>query len=969
VAAQIAQPEINALPSDGRDVSSLALLLPGTAPEASGRGLISFRGLSPILNNNLVDGGNENQEFFASGRGRARAAFTFSQEAVREFRLINGNAAQFSGPAGSVVNVVSRAGNHTLHGSAIYTLRDSNLGAINPYASVTSFNTATNTSASGLVKPTDVRQQAGGSISGPLTERAAVFGGGLYFFYAFDLQHRNFPAYATPQSPDFYALIANQAALLKNNRGLTTAQINNAMGYLSGLGGVVPRLGNETVNFPKLDWVRGRQRISAQYNRMRWNSPAGVQTQGVVARGAASFGNDFTKVDSGMVRWQMSFGPRLTNELRAQLSRDFESEIAQTPLPQEPATGPGGFSPQIQIAPDGFTFGTPRTMNRQAYPDERRWEFADQLLLLRGHHQIAVGAGYSMVRERISNLLDEEGSYSYSPRLLLSNGLGQPNGLADWITDFNFSASSYPSGGCPKVEGGSLHYFCFRDFTQGFGPHDTRFTLRQWSGFAQDEWQILRRVHVSFGVRYELEQMPAAQLPNAALDNIFGAIGRTSSLPVDRNNFAPRLGIAWSPGGKGRSVIRAGYGVFYGRVAGATVRSALMNTAVASGGLPSSAFHIRITPNTEVGCGTAGTTPCSCPPGSGGFGYPCTFSTLPVGVPAVTDTTSTAFFDHGFRLPLIQEGDFTLEQEFAAHTTFTVAYLMSLSRQLPNFVDVNIAPSTGRAEFQSQGGPFDGQTFFVPQYTARVNAAFGPVTDILSNVNGSYNALALELRKKLQPGVEMRVHWTWAKALDFGQNSVAGLEENAQFDPFQVRYDKARSLLNVPHRLVVSMVLAPRVSPAHRWLRGAVNGWQVAPVFTQTSGRPYSYLIRGGSELNGGRQSINGSGGWTYLPTVGRNTLRLPDTTNLDLRVGRTGTVAGRVRLTVSADLFNALNHTNYSRVNTTAYDVGTTTAGVTQLVFQSAAVNPVTPFGQYTGAVTTLTHERQVQFTLRAEF
>ena len=108
VAAQIAQPEINALPSDGRDVSSLALLLPGTAPEASGRGLISFRGLSPILNNNLVDGGNENQEFFASGRGRARAAFTFSQEAVREFRLINGNAAQFSGPAGSVVNVVSR---------------------------------------------------------------------------------------------------------------------------------------------------------------------------------------------------------------------------------------------------------------------------------------------------------------------------------------------------------------------------------------------------------------------------------------------------------------------------------------------------------------------------------------------------------------------------------------------------------------------------------------------------------------------------------------------------------------------------------------------------------------------------------------------------------------------------------------------------------------------------------------------
>jgi hypothetical protein len=70
-----------------------------------------------------------------------------------------------------------------------------------------------------------------------------------------------------------------------------------------------------------------------------------------------------------------------------------------------------------------------------------------------------------------------------------------------------------------------------------------------------------------------------------------------------------------------------------------------------------------------------------------------------------------------------------------------------------------------------------------------------------------------------------------------------------------------------------------------------------------------------------------------------------------------------------SAEVFNVLNHTNYSRVNTTAYDVGQTTAGVTQLVFQSAAVNPGTPFGQFTGAGTTLTRERQVQFSLRAEF
>ncbi len=159
----------------------------------------------------------------------------------------------------------------------------------------------------------------------------------IFYFYAYDQQHRDFPADATPQSPEFYALIANQTALLKNNRGLSQTQINTALGYLSSLGGVLPRQGDQIINFPKLDWVRGRQHASLQYNRMRWSSPGGVQTGTVVSRGLASFGSDYAKVDSVLARWQVFVTPRLMNELRFQYSRDFESEIAQTPLAQEPA--------------------------------------------------------------------------------------------------------------------------------------------------------------------------------------------------------------------------------------------------------------------------------------------------------------------------------------------------------------------------------------------------------------------------------------------------------------------------------------------------------------------------------------------------------------------------------------------------------------------------------------------------------
>ena len=974
-ASAVTLEEIASLPINGRRWSTFALLTPGVNPDGRGRGLISFRGVSEILNTNLIDGGDDNQEFFAETRGRTRAAYTFTQEAVREFQVNTSNyAAQYGGAAGGVVNTVTKSGGSVLHGAIFYYLRDNRFGATNPFSTATAFNVATGTATFGYVKPRDVRQQWGGSISGPVAAKLdAVLRGRVFYFYAYDQQHRDFPGDATPQSPEFYALIANQTALLKNNRGLSQTQINTALGYLSSLGGVLPRQGDQIVNFPKLDWVRDRQHVSLQYNRMRWRSPAGVQTQTVVARGLASFGSDYAKVDSVLGRWQTFVTPRLMNEVRLQYSRDFEYEIAQTPLAQEPATGPGGFAPQVSIGPDGFSFGTPRTLDRAAYPDERRVQVADTLTMVRGHHVMSAGAEFSHVSEFISNLPDEEGSYTYTPRLLLSNGLGQPNGLADWVTDFTLGAGSYPNGGCPTAEGGPLHYFCYRYFSQGFGEHETRFPLRQWAGFVQDEWQPLARVTVSFGVRYEYEQMPAAQQPNAALDAAFAGTGSTSVFPEDRNNFGPRLGVAWAPFRDGRTVVRVGYGVFYGRVVGATVRSALLDTAVlGSNNLPLSGFHIRINPKAEIDC-TKASSFCSCPPvppgGGPTFGYPCAFTNYPAGVAAVANTTSTVFFDRHFRLPMIQESEFSVEHELGRRTTVTATYLMSLSRQQPNFVDANIAASTGTATYQSQGGPFDGQKFIVPEYTARVNPNFGPVTDIVSNVNGSYNAFVLQARRRMQYGLTLNVHWTWSKAIDFGQNSVAGVEENAQFDPFDVRYDKGLSTLNYPHRVVASAVWAPKLRAGGVVVRRAVNGWQLAPIFTETSGRAYSYEIRGGTSLNGGFESINGSGGADYLPSVGRNTLRLPESVNLDLRLARRLEVGRRVRLMGSVEVFNALNHTNYSRVNTTAYDVGQTTAGVTQLVFQSAAVNPGTPFGQFTGAETTLTRERQVQFAVRVEF
>jgi hypothetical protein len=421
--------------------------------------------------------------------------------------------------------------------------------------------------------------------------------------------------------------------------------------------------------------------------------------------------------------------------------------------------------------------------------------------------------------------------------------------------------------------------------------------------------------------------------------------------------------VAWEPLGEGRGVVRVGYGLFYGRLPGATVRSALVNTA-----LPTSATHVRITPTTITACPQVANQ---------GFGYACAYLTTPPA--AVGTTTSATVFDRGFRLPAVQQGSLTVERNVGAGVVGSATYLLNLDRQLADSVDINIAPASTTETFQLQGGTGapgvrDGEMFTVPVYSQRVDASYGPVTDVVSDANASYNALVIEARRRSVGGLEFRASWTWSKAIDFGETNGATPRTNGRFDPFDLRYDKGLSALNYPHKLVASAVWEPKVASRQRWLRVAGSGWAVAPMFTERSGRPYSLNIYGGRRLTGGHQSINGSGGAVYLPTVGRNTLRLPDAANLDLRVSRTLRATEKVRVKGLVEVFNVSNRVNYSGIMQRAFLVGTALNGVTPLVFQDAATVAaeglnVQPFGTFTSASTGQSGERKVQLGLRVEF
>jgi len=923
--------------------------------------LLSFRGIAPTQNTSLVDGVSADQGFRGGGRGNApggpRAQSNFGQGAVHAFSVAaHSYSAQYGGGAGGLLTTASRAGSGALHGGAFYLGRESAWAAANPFSVETHYRDGA--IANSLAKPHDSQQSFGGRIGGAVLRRR-VFG-----FASVEEQLRNFPAVASPSTATFYALTATQKALL-GTRGVSVAATNAALNYLDSLSGEVPRTANQGIQFARLD-VRasGRDTVTASYGRVRLSSPAGVgggASGAVVARGTASLGDSTVRTDGTTARWLRLFSPRLTNEVRGQFARDLEFEQPRIPLAQEPGIGPDGYAPQVAIgeAANGrFAYGTPAALGRNAYPDEQRAQVADVMQWALGRHLFTLGFDWSRIHDRIDALNNLDGSFTYDSG---ATG-GRAGGLVDWITDFTLNVHAYPNGGCPSINA-TIHDFCFRSFTQSFGQQQVEFTMHEFAGFAQDLWRVRPGLTMELGARYEYTLLPLPQQPNVVLDEMFRATGATSVFPEDRNNAGPRVAVAWSPNGGKWGAARLGYGAYFGRLPGSRVRSALLNTAKAG-----TDTHIRITPATET----------VCPQVAGqGFGYPCAYVSAPPA--AIAATTSADMFAHNFRLPVVQQAELTLERGWGRGFSMRATYSMAVATQLPNTVDVNIAPSTGLGRFVLQGGDGragsrDAETFVVPLYARRVVSQFGAVTALESNANATWHGLTVEARLRGHGGVEAHGSYTWSKAIDYGAEQGVTPRVNGQFDPFSVGYDKGLADSNFPQRFAGDVVWLSRLERGPEVLRKAMGGWRFSALGTAGSGRPYSYEIFGGPSLSGGADSINGSGGSAWLPTVGRNTLRLPVRWNVDARVARGFRIAERVRGEGYVEAFNVTNHLNASRVNARAFLVGTVRNGVVPLVFQNQAAVTAeglnTPaFGTVTSSTTGLSHERQMQVGFRVEF
>ncbi len=933
---------VDNLPSSGRRWSNFALLTPGVTPDADADGLLSFRGIGALLNNNTVDGADNNQAFFSQERGTTLVAYSTSEASVEEFQVnVSNYSAQYGRAAGGVINTVTHSGTNELHGQLFTFDRNNAWAATNPFTTLTTRN-ADGTFTTAPVRTRDTLLQGGLAVGGPIL-RDKLFG-----FFTWDHYGRNYPGVARASTPaKLFARPTQQtiqtlATRLDIMPAQALAEYNTTLGGLSSLLGTVPRTADQDIYFPKLDWqLNDRNHFTLQYNRMRWNALNGVQTSPSATYGVASFGNSIVSNDAMIARWNYFVTANLLNDLHVEYGRDRESETSGAPAAFEESFSHNlyGRPPQVQIASYGFRFGKPPVLDRAAYPDERRYELVDTLTWVHGRHTLKAGYEVNYVNDYSDALYNANGTYVYS------NVIGF---VTDYLSPNHCDASTTGVGVLP----------CYSYYQQGIGPTTFQFQSGDYAGFLSDEWKIFPRLTLSLGLRYEYEQLPNT---NKALVN--ADIPRTALVPHDKNNYGPRIGFAWDVTGAGHSILRAGIGTYYGRIINSTVFSALTQTGTTTS--QRSYYYKPLDPGA--------------PP------FPYVFSSTPV-----LDVKPTAvYFDAHFQNPQIHQAELSLEQQVGSRTNLTLAYMGSFGRELPNYIDRNIdLTSIGTITYQvvdaHHQGPLPAR-YTSRFFTARINPAYQQITDIFSETNSKYQAAVLRVDHQMSRSFDLHASFTYSHAADFNQNATVFTDTNDVLDPTDLRREYGNSNFDIRRRLTGGLVLH---SPwRFRGVTGALlNGFLAAPTVELRDGLPYSMHTAGAVPsvryvdtvdrteiLSGLGANINGSGGDTRLPEVGRNTFRYPAILNTDLRLAKRTHLNDRVELEVMAESFNLLNHTNVTSIDTTGYEItgATSVNSLPKLTWQDGGTTGTgAEFGSVTNANnTSLYHNRQVQLAFRLHF
>ena len=973
------------LPLNGRNFINLVQVTPG-ATEGLNNGLasgnrpddrrqtssVSVNGQADMINNQTIDGIDNNERVIGSIGVRP------SVDSIQEVSVqTNVFTAEVGRAAGAIINVITKSGGNSFHGTAYEFLRNDKLNA-NPFKF-----------GANIPKPRFHQNQFGGSLGGPIIRDKS--------FFFVDYEGLNVSRNQNPTTTSVPTLFErNNIGNFTDNASIPVAQQIVAPSAIDKISrqyfalfplpnaGAAGAVTNNYVRaapyaqMSKVGDVRGDQAFSNgdrlflryTYNRVDTTIgslfPAVASAAGTIEPGGnlGSYpGPARTRAHQAHLNYTHAFKSNLLLELKAGYTL---LDNAQFPLNFGNAINTTFGQPNINV--DGRTaelsavnITTPASNLGNRPPiiyHENTWQYEGTMNYIRGRQSIKVGLGVIRRQDATTQTDTANGNWTFDNYSRLLSG-------------------DYTSGG--------RNFILYTPRNRTWEPHI----------FFQDDVHLTTNLTVNVGVRYDLFT-PYTEVNNVLsnFDITYGSIlvagqntGIHGGIQTDYSNLAPRFGFAYTPAPK--TVLRGGFGLTFAPE-NTTSGSALVNQ-------PFTATWGAYTPAQAV---TQATTIGLANPGQ----YAKFAGGLPTPGPNSASNPSggiTAALDPHFKSSYIEQFNLTLEREVAGFVG-TLSYVGELGRRngyyLPDYNQVSLANAP--KVFVAPGDTTSNSPAIAPTANSfrRFNATAPNVTNIplyRSTGSSSYHAMQAVIKRRFSKGLDMQVGYTFARLLDNSESiSNNGGNGFGTLAELINTIDYGNGNLDVRHRVTGTFNYAlPFGESAHGFKSVLIKGWQANGIVVWNTGLPFSVTNatnRSGTRPNGSadRPNMIASGrvghstiskwfdtnAFIFQPTgtIGsqhRNQMFGPGLQRVDLSLFKNFDIYKSVKLEFRTEAFNVLNTAQFINPNSSlSYQACGGTTNVNCNGFPVAGFTPISSFGTVS-ATGNAYNPRLIQFAARLKF
>ncbi len=545
------------------------------------------------------------------------------------------------------------------------------------------------------------------------------------------------------------------------------------------------------------------------------------------------------------------------------------------------------------------------------------------------------GADHSSVR----NLFTGADSFSYTRgRHVISGGV--------WVQRVQFNDDLALS------QWGQAAFSSLQSFLQGTvstftavpSPTNMNWRSVETAAYLQDQLRLTQRLSVTLGFRYEgtngwNEAHGRASTFITGPDGVLETQPRIGSATFTNNRAKflpqPRVGFAWDAFGTGKTLVNGGFGMYndlQDALGYRTDQNAPFNTTITLKNVPLAS--LPIIPGQNVAGGLV----------------------APNGV------------QQDLYTPTVLSYTLRIQQTLTPTTTLTLGYVGSHGYHETSSADLNQALPTPCPSAACPANIAPGTIYYAPN-SPLANPQLGSGWTWISSATSIYNALQVDVRKRMSHGLDLRGVYTWSKSLDDGDTLNASGAANSPglaMDARNLKLDWGRSNFDVRQAATISAVYAIPVGSGLQFFsqaRGIANvlagGWNVAGIFNYQGGYPFTPQLSFNPSNNGDTSNpvrpswnpnyhgpvITGGPDQYFVPTafvvpqngtygnVQRNSLTGPAATELDTSLYKTIHLHDQLNLQLRGDAFNILNHTNFNTPNLVVYSSATSapssTAGV----------------------------------------